>query len=676
MILPDYPIENINEDRLRRGPLAKKVGELIAGFAGKESFVIGIEGPWGSGKTSFINMAINGISNDPKLIFIHFNPWNFTGQNELIGDFFDALLDELKSHVDKNIFKTIKTYAGKLQVSYSPSIPTPIGSIGFGEFKKNQGSLQKQRDKINKALKILNKKIVVIIDDTDRLDNDETRLIMKLVKMTANFPNTVFVLAYDREQVAKKLGEDHIGEEYLKKIIQVSFTLPLPDQQGLKDVLYGDLDNTIKDIYGKVLLEGNDEKRWGEIQYAGFPRLFKNIRDIKRFISSLRLNWSIVEKSDINQIDFVTIEAIRVFTPTLYSGISGNANLFTGIQHFLTSNDNAKKELRLKFKELLEDLPKDLQPIMENICEVLFPQLENSNYSGDWEQIWKKERRICVSERIGFYFQLGIPVGAISEVEVSSLIEITDKEALEAKILELSKDNKLRQMLLKIQIKVDTLTETQRKLIVSSLWDLEKIITEERSVMFDFDDIDTQISRITYQSIKHLIPENRFTFLKELIESSASLYTPVRIVLMFTDIKDKSTGDKLLSDEETVVLKEILMKRLNNLMKENRLVEEEHLVFFLFRMKDWGNPDLVNDYIEKIIKTPKGLLAFINGFVGKVLSTAGDYYKLSKNEIPSLYELSEIETLVNDITDEEISKMNEKEQKAIMLFKNPPSRDL
>jgi predicted KAP-like P-loop ATPase len=90
MIMPDYPIENSDEDKLRRTPLAKKVAELIAGFQGKQSFVIGIEGVWGSGKTSFINLALNELKDDPNLIFVNFNPWNFSGQNELITYFFSV----------------------------------------------------------------------------------------------------------------------------------------------------------------------------------------------------------------------------------------------------------------------------------------------------------------------------------------------------------------------------------------------------------------------------------------------------------------------------------------------------------------------------------------------------------------------------------------------------------
>jgi predicted KAP-like P-loop ATPase len=680
MVMPDYPIEDRDGDKLHRAPLAKKVAELIAGFKGKESFVIGIEGQWGSGKTSFINMILKEISDDSSLIFINFNPWNFTGQNELISDFFSALLGELQDKVDKDIRNTLKSYASKLQFSYSPEFSTPIGSIGFGKFGKNKDSLKKQRDKIDKTLKSLDKKIVVIIDDTDRLDEEETKLIMKLVKMTANFPNTVFLLAYDREQVAKKLGENGVGDEYLKKIIQVSFTLPVADELGLRKILFSDLEDTIKNVYGikEVNLEGNDEKRWNDLVYKGIQKPFKTVRDIKRYISSLRLNWSIVEKEDVNQIDFIAIEIIRVFAPSLYSGISANKSLFTGLHGLTDYGEKNKQTLKLKTKELIESLPKDLQETMEGICEVLFPHLDNAHYGSDWEQIWKKERRICLDERFGFYFQLGIPDGAISEVEANDLSQyFGDKEAFSMRIIELSKDKRLRAMLVKILNRVDSLTEEQLKTIVSTFWDLEKDIIDERDEIFDFDDSETQISRITYHGIKHLPAEKRFSVLKQLVVESKTLYPAIRFVAILLDQQQKNQQSEppLITDIEAEELKVIALKKITDLVAINKLEDESKIVFVLYRWKEWETPEKVKDYIKKLISTQKGLLIFLKGFVNKVLSSNGNYYSLDKKGIEPLYPISEIEALVDKITDKEQGLLNNKESQALDLFKNPPSRD-
>lgn len=690
MIMPDYPIENSDEDKLRRTPLAKKVAELIAGFQGKQSFVIGIEGVWGSGKTSFINLALNELKDDPNLIFVNFNPWNFSGQNELINDFFSTLIAKIQPYIaDKNKLKKVKSIVSKLtkksEIAISPEITAFWGAVNFKandlfKIKGDEKTLEEERKDIDDLFSQLGKKVVIVIDDIDRLDREETRLIMKLVKMTANFPNTVFVLCYDREKVAEKLNTEGSGEEYLKKIIQVSFTLPMPDEQGLQKILFSDLDETIKGVYGEVKLEGNDEKRWGDLQYKGFKRPFKTVRDIKRYISSLRLNWSIVEKEDVNQIDFMAIEAVRVFAPTLYSGIAGNSNLFTGLQHHLSlSGNDAKKNLQAKVKELIDVLPPDLHEPMQGICEVLFPHLDNANYGGDWEQIWKQERRICAPERFGFYFQLGIPEGAISEVEANAL-ESTfgDKTVFSEKILELVKDKRLRPMLVKILDRVKKLDETKMKVVISTLWDLEKEIGEERGAMFDFDDNVTQVSRITYHSIKNLAKEKRFEVLEDLVKNSKTSYPPVRFVSLLVDqqTNPSSTGEApLVSAEDAEKLKVICVAIINKLATEDILHQEKQMVFFLYRWKEWEGEEKVKEYIKKLIATREGLLALLKGFVSKVLSTAGDYMRLDKKGIEPLYPIADIEVLVKEITDEEITGMGKEDKEAVDLFRNPPSRD-
>ena len=684
MIIADYPIESEGEDKLRRTPLAKKVAELIASFKGRESFVIGIEGVWGAGKTSFVNLILKELKSDQNLVFINFNPWNFSGQNELITDFFSSLIVKITPFVaDKDRLKKVKSIVSKLtkksEVAFSPEIAVLGGLVNLKaadlfKLKGDEKTLEEERKDINELFNQLGRKIVIVVDDIDRLDTEETRLIMKLVKMTANFPNTIFVLAYDRDQVAQKLGQGGIGEEYLKKIIQVSFTLPEPDQQGLQKILFSDLDKTISDIYGIVKLEGNDEKRWSDLLYKGFLKPFKTVRDIKRYISSLRLNWSIVAKEDVNQIDFMAIEAIRVFAPSLYSGIAANPALFTGIHDPSDYGRNNKKNLQTKFEELIAKLHSEIRDPMEGACEVLFPNLDNTYYAGEHEQIWKRERRICVAERFGFYFQLGIPDGAISEVEANNLAQNFDnREAFTEKIVELAKDKRLRAMLNKILDRVDDLSEEQIKVVISVLWDLEKDIIDERNEMFDFNDVETQVSRITYHSIKHLPGDKRFEMIKSLLQNSVVFYTPTRFVAMLIDQQSnyQRNDEPLLTLEETEKLKTICLANINKLVTENKLQNETKLVFALYSWKEWENADKVKDFIKNLISTRKGLLTFLKGFVGKVLSSNGNFYQIDKKDIDPIYPLTDIEALLQQITDEEINRLDEKDKEAVMLFRNP-----
>lgn len=87
------------------------------------------------------------------------------------------------------------------------------------------------RDKVSKALKKLDKPLIVVLDDIDRLSTPEIRDIFKLVRLTASFPNIIYILAFDRVRVEQALGEQGIsGRDYLEKILQLVADLPvIPD---------------------------------------------------------------------------------------------------------------------------------------------------------------------------------------------------------------------------------------------------------------------------------------------------------------------------------------------------------------------------------------------------------------------------------------------------------------
>jgi len=679
MVLPDSPIQKSNDDKLRRTPLAKKVAELINAFQGKESFVIGIEGVWGAGKTSFINLVHEQFTGHGNVIFVEFNPWNFSGQNELIADFFATLNSALQKENDLDFLtKTIFSYASKLQISFNPSI-TLFGflALGLGDsFGKRATTLQQERQKIDEQLKLLPKKIVIVIDDIDRLDTEETRLIMKLVKMTANFPNTIFLLAYDRKQVAKKLEGEWLGEEYLKKIIQVSFTLPQTDSQELQAILFSDLDETIKGVYGEVKLEGEDEKRWGELLYAGFGGFFKTIRDIKRYVSSLRLNWSIMGKGEVNIVDFIAIEAIRVFTPNFYSAISANQTLFTGSKNlyagFSSHDDNAARQAQ--YKELLNEITPELREATDKICKVLFPQLDG-RHGGSWQESWRKNLRISSDEKFPFYFQLGIPKRAISEDEAKNVLKtLSSKENFSENILRFHKEKRLRALLTKLLDHIENLSESEVKNLILSLWDLGDEIDDGRTAAFDFDDVQTQTSRLAYHSIKNNLPKDkRKAFLEQLLGVAKTLFYPAYFIAIMGDESKKEgrTEESLLEKVDAETLEKLILERIKAMAANGTLANEKELSFFLFRWKAWESPDAVAAYVRNLIATKKGLANFLRALVGRVLSTAGNYDQLDKKVVEQLIPASEVDALVNQITEADLATFSKQERDAIKLYRNP-----
>lgn len=683
MVLPDHPIKNKENDKLRRSPLAIKIAELIRNFKGKESFVIGIEGVWGSGKTSFINLVLNELRNDKGILFVHFNPWNFLGQNELIADFFTALHHSIRNENGTNgLAKTLRSYTHKLQMSFAPSIPIPyIGSIELGTlWRKGSITLQEEREEIDKQLNALSKKIIIVVDDIDRLDTNETRLVMKLVKMTANFPNTVFILAYDRDRVAKNLDSDGYGEEYLKKIIQESFTLPKPDEQGLRNILFSELEETIKGVYGEVKLEGEDKRRWEQIVYAGFPNFFATIRDINRYINSLRLNWTILGKDDINMIDFIAIEALRIFAPLLYTSISSNKTLFTGMENsYMPSTRNEQATKTAAYNRLLENVPEKTRHVVDKICHNLFPQI-SSGYGHDWQQSWRREKRICAEERFNFYFQLGIPEGAISEIEIDHMLRaLNKKEDVAENLLKFQADKRLRPLLSKLLDYTDRFTENQAKNLIVTLWNLEGQIVDEEQAAFDFDNVETQMMRLSYHSIKNSIPkEKRGIFLKEIVEASRTLYPPTNFVtLLKQELKKegRSEDEYLVQDVDTAEPIKILLFRIKEAAKNGTLSRERKLAFFLYRWRDWENENEVKKYVAELTKAKEGLLLYLMGFMGTIHSSTGNKKFIDSKVVVDFIPKENLDALIQSITDEEKELLSEKQKEAIILYRSPPKND-
>ena len=93
MFSSDRPIESEADDLLGRPVFARKLAEAISSWRERDSLVIALCGPWGSGKTSVKNLTLRALN---KLgakgpVVLEFNPWEFSGSNQLHEAFFEEL---------------------------------------------------------------------------------------------------------------------------------------------------------------------------------------------------------------------------------------------------------------------------------------------------------------------------------------------------------------------------------------------------------------------------------------------------------------------------------------------------------------------------------------------------------------------------------------------------------
>jgi len=255
----DQPIRSAANDRFARAAFAVRIAETIATRQEPSSLVLGLSGPWGDGKTSVLYMIEERLRAEANIVVVRFNPWHFASEEQLVRGFFATLASALGKSLEtagEKVGEAVKKYGSLLSIA-STSFAGGLITLAPGKAAQGIGealsttTLDELKGRIEKGLSDSGKKVVVLIDDIDRLDRAETHAIFKLVKLSAGFEYTTYLLAFDEEVVAAALGERYgdggyaAGRAFLEKIIQVPLHLPPADTMALRQMAYEGVDKAL-----------------------------------------------------------------------------------------------------------------------------------------------------------------------------------------------------------------------------------------------------------------------------------------------------------------------------------------------------------------------------------------------------------------------------------------------
>jgi predicted KAP-like P-loop ATPase len=335
-ILADTPLENPKEDRLGFAPFARNLADAICKASVKECLVFALYGHWGAGKTTTLNFVlhyINEKTKDERPVVVRFSPWWFSGHGDLLQQFFREFCVVLGK--DEKFRKTVDIITNLVEILSEIPEPTGLGNLGgklashWIRQAKKEKELWKVREKIKKDIEKQNRQILVVIDDIDRLTSDEIRDLFKVIKAVADFPNTIYLLTFDKGIVIKSLrnlqGQDTSGGAYLEKIVQVPFYLPIPDKTALRRFFLELLDLILSDTPEELF----DRTYWGNVFWDGIDHFLNTVRDVKRLINAIKITYPSV-KGEVNPVDFIAIKTIEVFASDVYELIRYNPDMFTG----------------------------------------------------------------------------------------------------------------------------------------------------------------------------------------------------------------------------------------------------------------------------------------------------------------------------------------------------------
>ena len=275
----------------------KEIIEMITTEIGKmkddeHSFAIGLEGGWGLGKSTLFRHIKENLSkedgNGLAIETLEFSPWAFPEGKNLSIEF----LFELRKILSKYSFRArfvVNSYISVLTSNYS------LGAIRLiAELLFPRESLTCVKEKLNKLILFHKIKLVVFIDDLDRLDKNEIAEVFKMLRNTGDIANTIYIVAYDRLNVERF---DEFCKGFLDKIINVEIDLTPFDSSILLEYLIND----IKDDFKEPLF--NEESGFSNIlELQRYPLIIRDIcnpRDIKRLKNSIKARLCLIEK--INQ---------------------------------------------------------------------------------------------------------------------------------------------------------------------------------------------------------------------------------------------------------------------------------------------------------------------------------------------------------------------------------------
>lgn len=348
--LEDIPNDEKSESANEK--LIVKLLDNLSGFKPNEAFTIGINAVWGQGKSTFLK-RFKFLYEDlnPKDIIFWNRIWKNKGSTAIIENFFEELKTQLKPY-SSEISNDIDNYVTAL-LSLSNSNLNSIANQGRQILSENS-TLEAFYKNINEDIYKINKQVVILLDDLDRLEQAEILNTLKLIRTLSDFNNVIFIAGYDRKYIVKTLNSEK--NNYLDKIFNVEINLLYFDHKILIDNLYEHIDQIFPDelieidtnnfnkgfkqLFNYTLEESflptidffsqeDQEITTHELSYIDFLSTY---RDIKRFLNEFRFYTSFIDDAgDIIIEEYILLRLLN------YKYRSLQNDIFEKLSNFLAT---------------------------------------------------------------------------------------------------------------------------------------------------------------------------------------------------------------------------------------------------------------------------------------------------------------------------------------------------
>ena len=624
----DKPIALPEEDILGFNPLAKVIADSISKMEQPEGTVIAVNGPWGSGKSSVINLVRHHLckTGEAGLKIVDFKCWWFRGEEALTLAFFRELSAALSRSGSQKAREFLPQLGAQI-VGITGSLLSAAGIAGadkaaslIGQLIQQDESVDTLHDKLAEALREGTDRYLIVIDDIDRLSPDEALLIFRLVKSVGGLPNVMYLLAYDRQLAEKIVAARYPSEgpHYLEKIVQASFDLPAPSQTSLNREFARRLNTVIR-------IEGfQEETRFQNLYYDLIAPEIKTPRDFVRILNPLKVTWAAIGK-EVNPADFLCLETLRIQRPELYRTLKANKDHAIGRRGAIPWGTSPSPEQSEQYDTIfLGHEPESERERLRNGLTRLFPALKRAwrevTYEGDSLDVWDKQRRVCSPEHFDTYFRFSLSEDVLSIGEIKTLVASAgDAERLRDLFLDAantrlaSGSTKAQLFLEALRVHANDIPEEHVGNLLKSIYSVadDLVLAESREVSHStiFGEILPQLLRLTRQlTMERLTLERRSSVIREVCNDAT--ITCLAFVagsawgehLPTENEIPKGREERLTSQRHAEELKDLALKRIRKAANDGSLIECPLLMVILLRWKDAEDGDeAVRSWVNTVI---------------------------------------------------------------------------
>lgn len=616
----DRPIDSVEQDLLDRAPLAQVLAAQATAQVG-DGFVMGVAGAWGSGKTSLLNLMVGVIKERNAGYVVRFDPWLFSSSEELVLRFLREVQAQLgRSGQLGEAAARIGEYAQLLAplstLAHAPWLTAPMtvsGLLARRRLKRQAGvSAQEQRVRVAEVLGRLDRRLVVVIDDLDRLMPGEVRDVVRLVKLVADFPNTTYVLAYDQQRVASALGasDEQDGLEFLEKIVQLTHEVPPVSSMSISRVLTASINAAVGDL---------ERYRFDESAYANLfahaQELFGSVRDVRRFTNVLPGTLALTGK-EVELADVLALEALRVRVPASFALIVAARQALTqpagGLNHL--SDEVARAQVRA-----IVDAAGVFAMEVAEIVKLLFPasahHLGGVSYGREWLRNWRQAGRVAHSEVLGIYLAKALPPGVLPVTLVESVLQsLEDKQALTG-LLDSLTDEQLESLLDRLEHYEDKLSTLDPQVPIAVLFNQQHRLKRPRRHTLDIS-AELRVPRVVLRLLRQRKPSEVARIVEAAIPKIRTLSDRGHLIRMVG--YHENSGHKLVNEQDAARFEASFLDELMGADAASLLAEADMLRLLFWLQQQ--HPEKTDARLAQLLGDDAFVLGLLGAALGETLA--------------------------------------------------------